>query len=341
MKRVLSTIILAGMLAIGWSTVALAGAFILSPDGSIALGVNDQGDLNTPSGVAGLPTNASALGIAYKFPDGSYRDATSPGCLCEGWGVSANGTSSGYANVSTDGVVNLTVQSFTSSATNITSVVTLTSFPDLKVTQSYSPTAAAPNALFADHVTIQNTGASAMTDVKYVRVMDWDIPPTEFSEFVTIKGTATTTLREFSNDNGFASANPLAADPSQIAAGTTNTDFTDSGPADHGSYFRFNFGTLAAGSSYSFDIFYGAAGTESAALAALGLVGPELYSLGQSSTANGPTLGTPATFMFAFKGVGGSIIIPPPSAVPEPATLLLLGGGAVAMLAKRRTRKAA
>ncbi|WP_243360746.1 PEP-CTERM sorting domain-containing protein [Fundidesulfovibrio terrae] len=340
MKRILSTIILAGVFAIGWCSVALAGAFIFSPDGSIALGVNDQGHLNTSSGVAGLPSNASALGIAYKFPDGSYRDATAPGCLCEGWGVSANNAASGYANVSTDGVQNLTVQSFTSSATNITSVVTLTSLPDLKVTQAYSPTAAVPNSLFVDHVTIQNTGASALTDVKYVRVMDWDIPPTEFSEFVTIKGTATTTLLELSHDNGFATANPLGA-TAALTSGTTNTDFTDVGPSDHGAYFRFNFGTLAAGDSYSFDIFYGAAATESAALAALGLVGTELYSLGQSSTTGGPTLGTPATFMFAFKGVGGSIIIPPPSAVPEPTTLLLLGGGVVAMLARRRSRKAA
>jgi type IV pilus assembly protein PilY1 len=337
MKKLLSAIIFAGMLALGWSTTALAGAVILSPSGAIALGVNDPGDLNFSGGI--LPVNASAMGISFKFPDGSYRDATAPGCLCEGWGVSANNAVSGYANVSTDGVVNLSVSSFTSTANTATSVVTLTSLPTLKVTQAYAPTAAAPNALFVDHVTIANTGATAMTDVKYVRVMDWDVPPTEFHEFVTIKGTATTTLREFSNDNGFATANPLAANPNQISPGTTNTDFTDSGPADHGSYFRFNFGTIDAGKSTSFDIFYGAAGTESAALAALGLVGVELYSLGQSNTDGGPTLGTPATFMFAFKGVGGTVIIPPPGAVPEPASLLLLGGGLAALVARRRTRK--
>ena len=54
----------------------------------LVIGVNPEGHLNaTPDVVA----NSSLTGIAYRFPDGTFRDATSPGCFCEGWGVSANG----------------------------------------------------------------------------------------------------------------------------------------------------------------------------------------------------------------------------------------------------------
>ena len=45
-------------------------------------------------------------------------------------------------------------------------------------------------------------------------------------------------------------------------------------------------------------MFYGAAANEVDALAALDAVDADLYSLGQPNTPDGPTLGTPNTFMF-------------------------------------------
>ncbi len=317
-----------GLMGFG-SSVAYAGATIINPAGTVALGVNDEGHLNTSTG--SVAVNSGATGVAYKFPDGSFRDATSPGCYCEGWGVSVNGTTSGYANVSTDGVQNLTVDSFTSTATTATSSVHLTNLPGLSVTQAYAPGSNAPGELFRDQVTITNNTSSDMTDVKYVRVMDWDIPTNEFYELVTIKGTATTALLEESGDNGFNSANPLAGygnfDPA-----CHNADCDKSGPSDHGAYFRFNFGSLAAGLSKTFDIFYGAAATKSLAIAAIGAESIELYSLGQRGGVSNPD--DLPTYFFGFKGVGGVAIEP----VPEPLTLTLMGIGMAGLAATRRRK---
>lgn len=329
-SKTLSVAVFAGLLAV--PALATAGAVITS--GNIALGVNAEGHLNTldPTGAVSTSNAGGYVGIAYKFADGTWRDATSPGCLCEGWGVSGSG-SSGYANVSTDGGANnLTVDSFTSSASSITSKVSLTSGAALSVSQTYAASVAAPGKLFENKVVISNTGATTITDVRYVRVMDWDIPPDEFNEYVTIKGTATTTQLEKSHNNGFNTANPLN-DFGPRNPATVDADFVDNGLDDHGAYFRFLFGDLAAGESKEFSIFYGATGTEVDMINALNAAEVELYSLGQWS--GDPTGGTPATYAFGFKGVGG--VIQPP-AVPEPGTILLLGSGLVGLAFWRKRR---
>lgn len=121
-----------------------------------------------------------------------------------------------------------------------------------------------------------------------------------------------------------------------MSAGTTNVNFADSGPNDHGAYFTFSFGALAAGESKTFNIFYGAADSEANAFSALSKVGAEVYSFGQSNTVGGPSAGTPSTFIFAFSGVGGT----PVSPVPEPETYaMLLAGLSLVGFAARRKNK--
>src|SRR5262249_71107 len=155
-------------------------------------------------------------------------------------------------------------------------------------------------------VTIKNLTNHQLGDIRYRRVMDWDIEPTAFNEFVTIN-TGNASELQFDSDDGFATANPLG--PRTDLGNTGN--FVDKRPADHGALFDFGFGPLAAGDSKTFNIYYGGAATEVAALGAINAVGAEVFSLGQPSTTDGPTLGTPNTFVFAFGGVGGTPIFSP------------------------------
>ena len=285
---------------------------VITTTGGVSLGIQTLGALG-----------GGGVGIALT----GVGDGITPGCLCEGWGASL-GTVAGWSANENGGNSNVTGVSFTSTAASATAVVNVGT--SLQVTQAYGLSSS--NSLIMNHVTLTNTGATA-GEVRYSRSMDWDIPPTIFNELVTLQGVGATRLI-YSSDDGFATPNPLV-NPGGLSAGTINTNFVDVGPADHGAYFTFSFGTLAAGASVSFDIFYGAARTEGDAIAALGTVGAEVYSLGQSS--GGGVTGAPGTYIFGFAGVGGTPV-PPVTAVPEPETYaLMLGGlGLVGWMARRR-----
>jgi len=301
---------LAGLAAAAPS--AMAGAVI--SNGTVALGVNDRGQLNF--------TDATRfVGVTYE-PTGF--DGTRQGLPAEGWGAGAvdpGGNFSGSANNNVTGPEGLNVDlvSFTSTASTAASVVSIDD--RLEVTHDFVPSPNTPN-LYEIKVTLRNIGGTALPDVRYRRVMDWDVEPTPTAEFVTIQRGSTPAPGGnliFSNDNGFDSADPLAPPAAPINPASVNADYVDLGPEDHGALFDFSFGSLAAGASKSFLLYYGAAGTETTANAAVSSTALELYSLGQ--TTDGSITGEPNTFIWGFRGVGGTPVIPPTlSLTPETAS---------------------
>ncbi|MCS7024887.1 MAG: hypothetical protein NZV14_08795 [Bryobacteraceae bacterium] len=297
---------------------AWAGAVLTS--GNVLLGVDDFGQLIIFDG-----RRSDFVGVTFV----GVGDALVPGCFCEGWGVSGNGQVGMVSNNSFTFTIpnfNVTLVSFSSTPTTAISVTQLTSLPDLEITHAYGPSISP--ALFQGVVTIRNNSSTTITDVRYTRALDWDVPPTPFSEFVTIQRGGSTALL-FSNDNGFADPDPLV-NPPDVVFGTSNTDFVDSGRADHGAFFTFGFGDLAPFSSISFNIFYGAAADEASALAALAAVGAQVYTLGQQF--GDPTGGTPATFIFAFSQGG----VDP---IPEPASVVLFASVAALVAWRLRSQK--
>ena len=296
---------------IGWRlglvflvAVTMWGQAVLTlPGGQVSIGVAADGQL----GAGSLPAGSNDPGTRYGIYLASQNaDGIAPGCFCEGWGASANGLS-GYA-ANDNGNANTTHVSFTSTATTATTVTKLTLVPALQITQAFAPAAGAPTALFQDTVTLTNTGSTTLTDVRYARALDWDIPPTEFNEFVTIQGLPASSLL-YSNDDGFCTPDPVAdvttSACADIVAGTDNVNFVKKGPADQGSFFVFKFGSLAAGASTSFIIYFGAARNESSAMAALTGVSAGLYTLGYSTLSGAANVNS-GVWMFAFNGVGGT-----------------------------------
>ncbi|MEW5708840.1 MAG: PEP-CTERM sorting domain-containing protein [Pseudomonadota bacterium] len=363
-KTVLALALVAG--GVGLAGTAQAGAFITN--GTITLGVNDEGHLNvfpTDAGVVGTYPGVSLsgttpVGLRYN-PTGA--ESTAPGCVCEGWGAGIVSLGvSGYANRAVDGIVNLSLVSFSATASTATSVVEIlspTGSPVLRVTHFYHPSPSAN--LYQVDVTIQNLSGTdlAAGDLVYRRVMDWDVEPTPFSEFVTIQGVPAAlgiangnNVRRTGND-GFDTANPLASlSGGSFAAGginpcsaadMLNSNFTDCGADDHGAVFDFEFEALANGASRSFVTYYGAAGTEAEADAARALVGAGLYSYGQCDSSSDSSCshitGAPNTFIFAFGATGGVLEPPPPTGVPEPGSLALVGLGLMGLAAFRSRKR--
>jgi hypothetical protein len=291
----------------------------------VAVGVNSAGQLNKASAASpSSGTGTTTLGVRY-LP--TNAEGVAPGCECEGWGVADATTGvTGYANQSqVPQTYNITVQSFTETATTAVSVVTIDS--TFEVTHSYYPSPVTPN-LYEVEVAIKNISANTIADLRYRRVVDWDVEPTAFDEFITIKGTSGPSKASavlFASDNGFASADPLSGESQILFSG----DATNSGPTDHGALFDFGFGSLAPGATKTFKLYYGAAGSESAALTVLGAVGAEVYSLAKPNVS--PFDGTPNTFILAFTGVGGTSLVPSASLNPtfSRAPLSSVGGAGV------------
>lgn len=301
----------------------------------VQLGVGQFGALNVNGGTASTGDGTSVVGLRSVRTN---SDSTSPGCQCEGWGVGLRSTGAfGASNNSVGGVQNLSLVSFTSTASTAVSVVDMAG--GLRVTHDYHPIAGTPY-LYEVTVTIKNnTGADlAAGDLVYRRVMDWDIPTPGY-EMVSIQGVpAAMGLANGSNiyrtdNNGFNDGNPF----SFSSFGLLNTNFVNA-TGDIGALFDFEFEALANGASRIFNTYYGVAPTKALADAARSLVDGDasdvdigLYSYGTCGSgvvgadACSATDGGPDWFIFGFGAVDGRFVDPDPTPASEPGILALLG----------------
>lgn len=330
-RHLMASCMLGGVLM---SPLAWGQAVIQS--GDVKLGVRTDGALNVPDPGA---LEYDATGLTYVL---NGRDALTPGCWCEAWGV-ADAVSSRFGSTGAEtGTQNIVVDSFTSTASTATSVVRVADATgDLfRVTHAFAPSAS--GSLYRVDVTIENISGAATT-VLYRRGMDWDVYPERFNELTTVQAGTSPNIT-FTSDDGFANGNPLSGPSSILFTGNA----VDSGPQDHGALFDFNFGSVAPGAQVKFTIFYGAAANQQAAMTALGAVGAEAYSLGKPNPAApgaGPEDGAPNTYIFAFAGIGGTPIAGGGSVAAVPVggpmmlvSLFLAMGAAGSSMLRRRQR---
>jgi hypothetical protein len=184
--------------------------------------------------------------------------------------------------------------------------------PALRVTHWVHPSIESRN-LYAVDVTIESLlEGEGITDLRYRRVVNWQVPPTPGEELTTVAGCCGNANGNPDDDPAGAADRLFRADWSGLGHSTdpldqsgtfSSANVTDAGPRNGGGTFDLAFGAVEPGEPVRFRLYYGAAGSEAEAETALAAAGVEAYLLGQPSSA--ATSGAPNTFMFAISGIGG------------------------------------
>jgi hypothetical protein len=293
--------------------ISPAGDYGIITNGTVQLGVRPLGNLITPPGI-NRSSGQGITNVGLRFVP-TNAEAAAQGGQYEGWGVAdaAAPTFTGDAGRGSAAGRNLTAISFGApngqSLTSIAEAGNAEAGKRVRVTHEFFPSPATSN-LYEVVVTVQNVGSAAVGDLRYRRVLDFGPEPTAFSGYHTLQGAdgAANVIR--ATDNFFVSTSPLSAH-APLHVGHTGS-FTDVGPSDEGVAIDLGFGALAPGASRRFSLFFGAAASRAAALTAIRAAGAEVYALAAPGTAEGLAQGSPNTFIFALRGVGGQSLNQPP-----------------------------
>ena len=198
-----------------------------------------------------------------------------------------------------------------------TSAVSASEVGDLAVSQTFSPSAVSGYA-YRDRVTITNGGSVTHHGIMYRREIAWGSaghPDDNTYETLDVlpPGAAVPSALTAAGLVGLAtSLNPMAA-PAWSALGPPLAPaFTHVFSGDSAVVWNFNFGDLSPGAAMTFDLYYGAAPTPTAALATLSALGAEVYNLAEAEP---PSTGPASTvsFFMAFANLPAPANLPPPN----------------------------